>query len=251
VFVEDTIARRAQLLANTGSRSCTFARTLETKLSTTVSALEWLGQQLESLRNQLESSEMALHDYRPAQQSPERFVRRSSQSYRQPDRAPLEQASRPHRSANCNRRACRELRRAASATDPLDQTAPELLTSASYSTCAESTKKRDAIATCSRARYGERSTQILGAEASLAELTDAMRSEVRSIFGRRGGTADVASNRVRPPECSRRGATRGTRAESSGNSSTGGSRASARTTPSSMVSFSNGPRRPTSRDCFA
>lgn len=63
ITVEDPNPRRAQLIANTIA-SIYIRQNLDQRMSTTVSALEWLGQQLETLRRQLDASERALYNYR-------------------------------------------------------------------------------------------------------------------------------------------------------------------------------------------
>lgn len=63
ISVEDPSPRRAQLIANTIA-AIYIRQNLDQRMSTTVSALEWLGQQLETLRRQLDGSERALYNYR-------------------------------------------------------------------------------------------------------------------------------------------------------------------------------------------
>ena len=60
--VRDTDRERAARLANAVADAY-IERTIEERLSSTVSALEWLGEQLDTLRQQLAASELALHDF--------------------------------------------------------------------------------------------------------------------------------------------------------------------------------------------
>lgn len=62
VQIKDRDPKRAQLLANT-LVDAYIERTMEERLSTTTGALEWLGKQLDGLKNELEHSELALHDF--------------------------------------------------------------------------------------------------------------------------------------------------------------------------------------------
>ena len=63
IRVEDRDPERAALLSN-AIADAYIEKTLEDRLGTTVDALEWLSAQLDSLRTELESSELALHDFK-------------------------------------------------------------------------------------------------------------------------------------------------------------------------------------------
>jgi succinoglycan biosynthesis transport protein ExoP len=62
VRVKDANPERAMLLANTIADAY-IEKTMEDRLSATTGALEWLGKQLDSLKRQLEQSELALHEF--------------------------------------------------------------------------------------------------------------------------------------------------------------------------------------------
>jgi succinoglycan biosynthesis transport protein ExoP len=62
LMVKDRDPKRAKLLANTIADSY-IEKTMEDRLSTTTGALEWLGAHLDTLKSQLEHSELALHDF--------------------------------------------------------------------------------------------------------------------------------------------------------------------------------------------
>jgi capsular exopolysaccharide synthesis family protein len=62
VMVKDRSPERAMLLANTIADSY-IEKTMEDRLGATTGALEWLGKQLDSLKTQLEHSELALHEF--------------------------------------------------------------------------------------------------------------------------------------------------------------------------------------------
>lgn len=63
IRIEDRDPERAALLADSIADAY-IAKTVEDRLGSTTAALEWLGQQLEGLKKQLESSELALHDFK-------------------------------------------------------------------------------------------------------------------------------------------------------------------------------------------
>jgi succinoglycan biosynthesis transport protein ExoP len=60
--VRDRNPERAALIANTIAEVF-IEKTIEDRLGSTVSSLEWLGQQLDDLRGELHTSEQALHDF--------------------------------------------------------------------------------------------------------------------------------------------------------------------------------------------
>ena len=63
IRVSDRNPERAATLANAIAEAY-IEKTLEDRMGSTVSALEWLGNQLDSLRNQLDESELALHHFK-------------------------------------------------------------------------------------------------------------------------------------------------------------------------------------------
>jgi capsular exopolysaccharide synthesis family protein len=182
VSVEDTDPRRARLLSNTVV-SVYVRQNLEKKLSTTVSTLEWLGQQLESLRTQLEQSERSLYDYRRQNNLlsvsyEDRRNHVSNRIVKLSDSLTEMQTRRIGIAARVT-----ELRRAAAAEDPLVQRAPELLSSPLLQDLRrhfeELRRERDGLAT----RYGPQAQQMTAVEGRLTELRDAIRTEVQNILG--------------------------------------------------------------------
>lgn len=63
IKVTDRSAERAATLANAVAEAY-VQKTLEDRMGSTVSALEWLGNQLDTLRGQLDESELALHRFK-------------------------------------------------------------------------------------------------------------------------------------------------------------------------------------------
>jgi succinoglycan biosynthesis transport protein ExoP len=181
ITVEDTSPRRAQLLANTIA-SVYIRQNLDKRMSTTVSALEWLGQQLESLRRQLSTSERALHDYRRQHNllSTSFEERRDHVGNRITRLSEAVTETQTRRIAISARVA--ELRRAANAQDPLAMNAPELLASGPLqglrSSFEQLRRDRDGLAP----RYGENSQQMLTIEGRIREVEAAIRREVRNVL---------------------------------------------------------------------
>ena len=68
IHVEDWKPERAQLVANTLAEAY-MDKSLEDRLGTSARALEWLGGQMESLKRELEGSELALYRFREENQS--------------------------------------------------------------------------------------------------------------------------------------------------------------------------------------
>ena len=62
VTIRDRDPKRAKLLANTLVDTY-IEKTMEDRLSATTGALEWLGKHLDTLKRELEQSELALHDF--------------------------------------------------------------------------------------------------------------------------------------------------------------------------------------------
>jgi succinoglycan biosynthesis transport protein ExoP len=62
VRVRDRVPERAALIAN-AIVDAYIEKTIEDRLGATVSALEWLGEQLDNLRDELHGSELALHEF--------------------------------------------------------------------------------------------------------------------------------------------------------------------------------------------
>ena len=68
VAVEDTDPERAALIANTVAEEY-IEKAVEDRLGSTTTALDWLGRQLDGLKQQLENSELALHEFKEKNQA--------------------------------------------------------------------------------------------------------------------------------------------------------------------------------------
>lgn len=155
---------------------------LDQRLASTVSSLEWLQQQQESLRSQLEQSEHTLHDYR---------MRNNLLSVSYEDRRNhlgnrIEHLSNGLTDANTRRigtsARVAELRRAAQTQDPLASGTPELLASALLQTLRtryeEARRERESLST----RYGPNAQQMMAADSRVRDASEAIRQEVRNIL---------------------------------------------------------------------
>lgn len=63
VRVQDAVPAKAQILANAVADAY-VDKTMEDRMGSTSRALEWLGQQVDTLRNRLEASETSLHEFK-------------------------------------------------------------------------------------------------------------------------------------------------------------------------------------------
>ncbi|MDP3278758.1 MAG: polysaccharide biosynthesis tyrosine autokinase [Deltaproteobacteria bacterium] len=181
ITLEDRSPRRAQLLANTLA-AVYIRQNLDQRMSTTVSALEWLGQQLESLRRQLGNSERALHDYRREHNllSTSFEERRDHVGNRISRLSEAVTETQTRRIAIASRVS--ELRRAANAQDPMTMNAPELLASAPLQALRGSLeqlrRERDGLVP----RYGDNAQPMLALNGRITEIETAIRREVRNVL---------------------------------------------------------------------
>lgn len=181
ITVEDTSPRRAQLLANTLA-SVYIRQNLDKRMSTTVSALEWLGQQLETLRRQLDTSERALYQYRQQRNllSTSFEERRDHVGNRISRLSEAVTESQTRRIGVLSRVA--ELRRAAATQDPMAMNAPELLASgplqALRASLEQLRRERDGLAP----RYGENAQQMQAISGRIREVESAIQREVRNVL---------------------------------------------------------------------
>jgi succinoglycan biosynthesis transport protein ExoP len=181
ITAEDRNPRRAQLIANTLS-AVYIRQNLDSRMSTTVSALEWLGQQLESLRRQLNAKDRALHDYLDQHQllSTSFEDRRNHVSSRISRLSEAVTETQTRRIAVAARVG--ELRRAASTQDPMAMNAPELLASgplqALRASLEQLRRERDGLAP----RYGANAQPMLALSGRIAEVEASIQREVRNVL---------------------------------------------------------------------
>jgi len=179
VRVEDVSPRRAQLLANTIA-TVYIRQNLEQRMSVTVNALEWLGQQLDSLRGQVETSERALYDYRRSNNLLSvSYEDRRNHLVNRIERLSTALTETQTRRISVAARLS-ELRRAARAEDPLAIQAPELLASSLLQHLREryeeARRERDSLGS----RYGANAPQMLAVVERVREIADAIRHEIRN-----------------------------------------------------------------------
>jgi capsular exopolysaccharide synthesis family protein len=201
ITVEDPSPRRAQLLANTLA-AVYIRQNLDKRMSTTVSALEWLGQQLETLRRQLNVSDQALHNYLDQHQllSTSFEERRNHVSSRISRLSEAVTETQTRRIAVASRVG--ELRRAANAQDPMAMNAPELLSSgplqALRASLEQLRRERDGLAP----RYGDNAQQMLALSGRIREVEGSIQREVRNVLE----SAEAELRAVRRTEGDLRGA---------------------------------------------
>jgi succinoglycan biosynthesis transport protein ExoP len=181
ITAEDRDPRRAQLIAN--ALSAVYIRqNLDSRMSTTVSALEWLGQQLESLRRQLNAKDRALHDYLDQHQ----LLSTSFEDRRNHVSSRISRLSEAVTETQTRRIAVGarvgELRRAASSQDPMAMNAPELLASGPLqglrANLEQLRRERDGLAP----RYGPNAQPMLALSGRIAEVEASIQREVRNVL---------------------------------------------------------------------
>jgi succinoglycan biosynthesis transport protein ExoP len=185
ISVEDTSPRRAQLLANTIA-AIYIRQNLDQRMSTTVSALEWLGQQLDTLRRQLDTSERALYNYR--QQN--NLLSTSFEQSRDHIGSKITALSNAVTEVQTRRIAVNarvlELRRAARALeangDVMAALAPELLTSQALAALRSQLEGLDREKAGLAPRYGAGAQQMQLIQGRIDEVKLAIRREVRNVL---------------------------------------------------------------------
>jgi capsular exopolysaccharide synthesis family protein len=181
--IEDFNPRRAQLIANTVA-SVYIRQNLDQRMSTTVSALEWLGDQLGSLRRQLDTSERALYDYRQNNNllSTSFEERRDHVGNRISKLSEAVTDVQTRRIAIAARVAI--LRSALNATenDVMAMNAPELLASAPLQQLRTSLELLEREKAGLSPRYGANAAQMQAIQMRIEEVRTALRREVRNVY---------------------------------------------------------------------
>lgn len=176
VFVTDRSPPRAQLIANT-IVDLYIDRTIEDRLGTTASALEWLSSQSDGLKKQLEASELALHEFK-RDKSVLSVSLEGRQNIVTNEIEQLSSMLTAARIARLERSAILEQVKAANREDPLEVFSPSFAGSLPVLGLRETYRKtavdRDALAT----RYGPQHPSILALEAQLSTIRGDLRREV-------------------------------------------------------------------------
>lgn len=192
VHVRDRSPERARLIANSIADAY-IEKTMEDRLGTTVSALEWLSSQLDSLRSRLEASELALHRFKE---------QNNVLSVSMEDRRNLVAAEMEKLSAALTEARQRQIELSARLTQLRRAAANPALEARSAAIDAnptvaslrqairEKTAERDALAV----RYGEAHPTMVALQHSIESMQDQLRREVDGLV--RSAEADVAEARA-------------------------------------------------------
>jgi len=180
LVVRDVSAARARLLADAIADSY-IEKTLEDRMGATVSALEWLSTQLDTLQRQLEGSELALHEFK-AENNVLSVSMEDRQNLIAADMEALNTALTQTRIKRIELAArARQLRGAVEA-DALTPTASAIAANATISGLREQLRtkmsERDSIVV----RYGDGHPRMIALAAEIASLAEQVRTETRAMM---------------------------------------------------------------------
>jgi polysaccharide biosynthesis transport protein len=191
IMTRDVSPERAMLLANSVADAY-IEKTLEDRLGATTGALEWLGKQLDSLKRQLEQSELALHEF--SEQHTNLAV--SLEDQQNIVASNIQQLSRALTDGKTRRIAMQarlaELR-AADVEDPLQIQSGIILGNSIILTLRERYRalqiERDALIV----HYGDAHPKLLALDSQVATLKKALRTEVNGLIGAAESEVNEAS----------------------------------------------------------
>lgn len=174
--VQDRDPDRSAALAN-AIADAYVERTLQTRLSATVGALEWLNEQLESLRGQLEESELALHRFKD-----DHNVLSVSMEDRQNQVASdIMQFSNVLAQARARRielNARLGQLRQANSEDPMQVASTAILSDNAVATLREKLRAKQAEKASTSARYGAEHPTMVALEREVQSLRSLLRNEI-------------------------------------------------------------------------
>ena len=181
VMARDNNPDRAMLLANSIADAY-IEKTMEDRLGATTGALEWLGKQLDSLKRQLEQSELALHEFSEQHQN----LAVSLEDQQNIVAGNIQQLSRALTDSKTRRIAMSarldELR-AANVADPLQVQSGVILTNVTVSAMRERYRQllieRDALIV----HYGDAHPRIIAVNAQIETVMRALRAEIDGLIG--------------------------------------------------------------------
>jgi succinoglycan biosynthesis transport protein ExoP len=181
ILVQDHNRDRAMLLANSVADAY-IEKTMEDRLGATTGALEWLGTQLDSLKRQLEQSELALHEFseqhtnlavslEDQQNIVASTIQQLSHSLTDTKTKRIELAARVQELA------------AANVSDPMQVHAGVVMGNPAVTQLRERYRslltERDALVV----HYGDAHPKIVGIDAQLATLKLELRAQVDGLIG--------------------------------------------------------------------
>ena len=187
VMARDNNPDRAMLLANSIADAY-IEKTMEDRLGATTGALEWLGKQLDTLKRQLEQSELALHDFSEHHTN----LAVSLEDQQNIVASNIQQLSRALTESKTRRIAVAarldELR-ASNVADPLQVQSGLVLTNITVSSMRERYRalliERDALVV----HYGDAHPKIIAVNAQIETVMRALRAEIDGLIG--AAVADV------------------------------------------------------------
>jgi uncharacterized protein involved in exopolysaccharide biosynthesis len=179
IRVNDSDRERAMVLANALAESY-IEKTLQDRLGSTSSALEWLGQQLDTLKQQLERSELSLHEFVEDKANlsmpfDEQQKLVSSDIHRYSER--LTEARVQHIEIDARVKALEEAREAASTFER-----PALTDSPALSGLRERYFELAASRYALSVKYGDQHPQIKALDAQMERLHEHLRGEIDSVL---------------------------------------------------------------------
>ena len=178
--VKDVSPARARLLADAIADSY-IDKTLEDRMSATVSALEWLSTQLDTLQQQLEGSELALHEFKE-QNNVLSVSMEDRQNLVAADMESLNKALTETRIKRIELAARARQLRVAVEADALTPTSSAIAANSTIAGLREQLRtkmsERDSIAV----RYGDGHPRMIGLTAEIGSLADQVRAETRSMM---------------------------------------------------------------------
>ncbi len=185
VLIKDRDPARSALIANTLVDSY-IEQTVEDRLSTSTGALEWLAKQLDSLKSQLERSELALHDF--TQQHSNLAVSLDDQQNIIADNiGQLSGAVTNAKTKRIELSARVEELKLGNSEDPFDVNTAWVLTNPAVQALRakykEQLTERNAVAT----NYAEKHPKVLALDAELATLRQQMRHEIDGLMASAAG----------------------------------------------------------------
>jgi succinoglycan biosynthesis transport protein ExoP len=200
VMAKDHIAERAMLLANSVAEAY-IEKTMEDRLGATTGALEWLGKQLDTLKRQLEQSELALHEF--SEQHTNLAV--SLEDQQNIVASNIQQLSRSLTDSKTRRIALNarldELR-SGNVDDPLQVDSAIILSNPAVSQLRERYRQLVAERDSLTVHYGDAHPHIISINAQIDTLKLALRAEINGLIG--AAQSDV--NEIREVEKGLQGA---------------------------------------------
>jgi capsular exopolysaccharide synthesis family protein len=186
--VRDSNPERARLIADTLA-DCYIEKTMEDRLGSTVAALEWLSAQLDSLREQLEASELSLHEFKKEN---------NVLSVSLEDRQNLVSAEMQALNAALTEARMKRIRlaaraaqlRVAVASDPLAAVSTAITENESIAALRAALRSKRAERHGLEVRYGDAHPKIVSLDAEIATLEGQVRSESQAMLA--GAQADLA-----------------------------------------------------------